>query len=279
MTIGRRVVAFLALFTLILSAASCGGGDDKGDPRKNKGRSSKKSAPKDTAARSLDGLGPTGGKVDLASPATIKGMIKLGGEAPKRKKVDLSKDKWCSDNHEVLTEEFVVDANGGLRDVCVYLEGLDSFGSDFPAPAAPARLVQKGCTYIPRVLTARVGQEVEIVNADDTSHNYHYIGRNNDEVNKTQPKPTTDIHVFENAETNGTFRCDIHGWMLSRVFVFEHPCFTVSAEDGSFEISGVPPGTYRLVFDHGRAKAGALDRKVTVTAGQALDLGDLSVSR
>ena len=41
--------------------------------------------------------------------------------------------------------------------------------------------------------------------------------------------------------------CDIHPWMKAYIMVFDHPFFAVTAEDGSFEIKGVPAGEQNLV--------------------------------
>ena len=45
-------------------------------------------------------------------------------------------------------------------------------------------------------------------------------------------------------------KCNQHPWMKAYVGVLKHPFFAVSAEDGSFTISGVPPGTYTVVAWH-----------------------------
>ena len=264
-------LTLLAALMLALPLAGCGGGEKK-DPRKKKAR---KKTTTSASAKKGD-YGPAGGKVDLAQAGSIKGRIKFTGEARKPAKVDISKDKWCADNHEVFTEETLVDANGGLKNVIAYLEGLEGMADSFDMPSKPARLVQQGCKYIPHVLTVRVGQDLEVVNADDTSHNYHFIGRRNDEINKTQPEPTTDLVKFDSPEVNARFGCDIHGWMQCKVHIFDHPCYAVTMEDGSFEIPSVPPGKYRLVFSHERQKMAGLAREITVGAKENKDLGEIS---
>lgn len=273
----HRAVAMIAtVLTLIVFGAACGGGNEP--PRSKK---PKKSTSKTTSSKKAptNGLGPTNGKVDLANPGTVVGKVLFKGAAPERGKLDLSRDEWCSSRHEVLDETFVVDGAGGLADVVAHLKGLDAHGSSFELPGEPVRVVQKGCQYIPHVLCVRVGQEVAIVNADETSHNYHFVGRENDEINRTQPKPTTDIEVFEQAETGAKMTCDIHSWMACHVHIFEHPCFAVSGKDGSFEITGVPPGRYALELLHADGKSAKSSIPVTVAAGGRVDIGEVEFTR
>ena len=52
--------------------------------------------------------------------------------------------------------------------------------------------------------------------------------------------------------------------MKSYVAVLKHPFFSVSSKDGSFEIKGLPPGTYTIEAWH--EKLGTLEQKVTVAA-------------
>jgi hypothetical protein len=55
--------------------------------------------------------------------------------------------------------------------------------------------------------------------------------------------------------------------MKSYVGVMKHPFFAVSAEDGSYTIKGVPPGTYTVVAWHeGPATGTEKTMQVTVPA-------------
>ena len=48
--------------------------------------------------------------------------------------------------------------------------------------------------------------------------------------------------------------------------VFSHPFFSVSGEDGSFAINGLPPGTYTIEAWH--EKYGTQTQQVTVGDGE-----------
>ena len=47
--------------------------------------------------------------------------------------------------------------------------------------------------------------------------------------------------TFTAPEIMVTFKCDVHSWMNAYVGVLDHPYFAVTAEDGGFDISGLPP--------------------------------------
>ena len=81
----------------------------------------------------------------------IAGTVTFTGTAPEAVIVDLSKDAYCLAAHPgevVVTRSIVVDAEGGLGDVIVYVrEG--AAGGDFPVPSEPVVLDQDGCVYTP----------------------------------------------------------------------------------------------------------------------------------
>lgn len=206
-----------------------------------------------------------------AGAGSLKGSVAYAGAVKPRKRLDLSKDKWCSGNHEVLSEGLVV--NGGkIRDVVVYISrGFNRF--DFECPTTPARLNQDGCKYIPHVLTLMANQELVVQNSDMTSHNYHFIGTANDEINKTQPKPTEDsVFSLTSPELGASFRCDVHGWMFAPTHIFSHPYYAVTDESGQFEIKNIPPGTYEVSFLHERKSVKYAPQTITVAAGNATEI-------
>ena len=73
--------------------------------------------------------------------------------------------------------------------------------------------------------------------------------------------------IAADAEIEGTgevYRaCDVHRWMNAYVGVLDHPYFSVSGPDGSFTITGLPPGTYTIEARHEMFGT----RTTTVTVG------------
>jgi uncharacterized protein (DUF2141 family) len=73
-------------------------------------------------------------------------------------------------------------------------------------------------------------------------------------------KTFDDVEIFK-------IKCDVHPWMSSWVGVFDNPFFAVTDADGSFELAGLPAGTYTVVAVH--EKYGEKPTEVTVGDGEA----------
>jgi plastocyanin len=159
-------------------------------------------------------------------------------------------------------ETFVVSSDGKLANVFVYVkDGLGNYAYD--PPSGGAKLDQHGCRYTPHVFGLRVGQPLEIINSDPTLHNIHATPKNNPEFNNGQPIQGMKMtHTFNNPEVMVPFKCDVHGWMNAYVGVVPHPYFAVTKEDGSFELKGLPPGTYTIEAWHERL--GTMTQSVTL---------------
>jgi plastocyanin len=146
----------------------------------------------------------------------------------------------------------LVGPGNGLQNAFVYVK--DGLGDrKFSPPQTPVVLDQKGCKYMPHVFGVQVGQTVTIVNSDPTLHNVHAVPKANSEFNFGQAvKGMKTNRVFDKPEVMVPFRCDVHGWMAAYGGVLSHPYFAVSNADGSFEIKGLPAGTYTVEVWHER---------------------------
>ena len=68
---------------------------------------------------------------------------------------------------------------------------------------------------------------------------------------------------FDKAEiTPFRVKCDVHGWMKAFMAVMPNPFYAVSAENGTYTISGLPPGSYTIVAWH--EKYGQQEQQITV---------------
>ena len=179
-------------------------------------------------------------------------------------------DPVCAASHQeaAKAESFVVDADGNMANVIVYLKGVEYSGK---TPSNEVIIDQKGCVYSPHVLGVQAGQPLKILNSDATMHNIHGLPKINKEFNFGMPKSLKQKTVtFNKAEDVFVIKCDVHPWMKSYTQVFDHPYFAVSGSDGSFSISNVPDGTYEAIaWQEKFGSKRIMTQSVTVKSGDA----------
>lgn len=164
--------------------------------------------------------------------ATIHGRVTL----PKARSAPVVNQRY-----EVVTQAGVLSTNPPLA--VVYLEG------DFPADAEPptVEMRQKDLAFIPSLLPVRRGTRVVFPNLDDAYHNiFSFSPAKRFDLGRyradERPVPS---QVFDVAGLV-TLRCDIHEHMRALVLVLDTPHFVVTAADGTFSLTGLPAGRYRL---------------------------------
>ena len=203
-------------------------------------------------------------KVDPATAATISGKVTFTGKAPARKVIQMGEEAACVRMHHgpVYTEEVVVNPNGTLANVFVYVKtGLE--GKNFETPKEPVSIEQTGCSFKPHVIGIQTGQTFAVVNKDPVTHNIHPMPKDNLEWNQGQAPGAPNLErVFSRPEIMIPVKCNVHAWMRSYIGVVAHPYFAVTGEDGSFSLKGLPPGEYTVAA--WQEKYGAQEQKVTV---------------
>jgi plastocyanin len=251
----RNVWVYALGVALSASVVACGGGQES-------------AAPAATTAAPPAGAA----KIDPSTAGDVKGTVTLTGAAPKNEPIRMNADPICVKEAKgpQTQETFMVSGDGKLANVFVYVkDGLGSYAYD--PPSGNITLDQKGCRYTPHVFGVRVGQPIQIVNSDPTLHNIHATPKSNAEFNNGQPIQGMKMnHTFKAKEVMVPFKCDVHGWMNAYVGVLDHPYFAVTKEDGSFELKGLPPGTYTIEAWHERL--GATTQSVTLGAKESKEV-------
>jgi plastocyanin len=236
--IGFRGQVLVAAISLLLFSASC----------------SKPAAPTAAPAQAVAAT-----PIDPATSASVSGVVHFAGPVPAAQKIDMSADSGCKGQNQ---SEVVVANDGRLANVLVYVkDGLE--GHRFASPAEKVTIAQQGCRYVPHIAAVMVGQPVEFLDNDDTLHNIHPMPKNNPEWNQSQmPNGSQFARSFTTAEIMIPVKCNQHPWMKMYLNVLGNPFYAVTGKDGSFELKGLPPGTYTIAAVH--EKYGEQEMKITV---------------
>ena len=135
--------------------------------------------------------------------------------------------------YEIVTKAGVMSTNPPVA--IVYLEG------SFPKKPSTAvkQVNQKDFMFTPGLLPVQVGTKVEFPNQDDSYHN----------VFSFSPAKRFDLGRYRPDEKPIPFQVfDKPGMITLRgiILVLDTPYYMVSGADGSFKLTGLPAGSYKL---------------------------------
>jgi plastocyanin len=201
----------------------------------------------------------------IAYGGTISGKVTYTGTPAKQKAIDMGKEPSCAKQHTtpITTETVVSGPNNALQNVVVYISaGADDAG----VPSQAVTFTQKGCQYIPHVIAMHAGQELDVLNADQTSHNIHPLAKVNHEWNKSQPPGSPPIKDKFDQPEFISVKCNIHPWMHGWFAVLKTNHYSITGENGGFSLPNLPPGKYTVTAwqeDYGTKTA-----DVTITGNE-----------
>ena len=128
-------------------------------------------------------------------------------------------------------------------------------GKTFSNPGKPPviSISQKGLRFVPHVMAVPVGTSVDFLNGDDAQHNIFWptISGNKQLAHSLGTWPKGEMRTFQ-FTTPGVvpLLCNVHPEMSAYIIVTPTPFLAESDDNGSFEITGVPDGSYNVTAWH-----------------------------
>jgi plastocyanin len=149
-----------------------------------------------------------------------------------------------------------------LSRVVIYLEGPGLP----PVMASQATLTQKHRRFDPEVVVVPVGSTISFPNEDPLFHNVFSLSRIKEFDLGYYPRGETRTVKFDRPGVVQVY-CHIHPDMNAAILVTPSSVWTRPAPDGSYSLSGVPPGSYNLVAWH--KSAGFFRQHLVLTGGNS----------
>jgi len=220
--------------------------------------------------------------MNVEAGGTIRGTVTLKGAAPSPKAYNLitfPDPEYCgriSDGKGWrLLKDFVVNDRNEMQGVVMVVEGVTA-GKPF-ALSIP-KVEARDCQFLPFTTVVRSEHGIEVVNMDPVMHDIqayetsithgtrvlfnsplpfnHKHNRGNIHATHEHVPGKSMVHQFQLSKGRKTFvmQCGFHAYMESWGIAVDNPYFTFTSETGSYEITGIPPGTYRLRAWHPSVK-------------------------
>jgi len=228
----------------------------------------------------------------------LTGKVTLQGEKPVSRGFNLvtfPDPVYCgrisNGNGWRLLREFTVGPDHGLKEVVVMLTGIEQ-GKPFTFQAP--RIEAIDCQFKPFVTVVRDQQPLSVVNQDPVMHDIQAY-----ETSQLGPRVLFNVPLPVNPRHPGTasqdaqyqkhiagqpmiqvihmtkgrrvfvMQCGFHAYMESWGLAVDNPYYALTDQAGHFEISDVPPGTYRLTVWHPQART-IIEQDVTIPSKGAV---------
>ncbi len=184
--------------------------------------------------------------ISVAGGGRIEGVVLFKGTVPEPETIQVVKDHDTCDARAKSRPKINTDPQGHVAQAVVFLGNIKA-GKSIPETLAKPVINQKNCTFDPHVQVLQTRTPFEVVNLDPVAHNAQCVQNMVTLFNPMQPKQGLRNEFKIKRPGLATVTCAVHNWMRAFVYVLPHPYHCVTAEDGAFVISDVPPGDYELV--------------------------------
>lgn len=263
----RELYFRLSLACLVAAIVACG--SDASHASGSSGSAGKTSASAGATAEAngdvvIRGNGSAYKVVAVSSPGTVSGTVTLKNPPPPAAPVASgAAGAVCGAS---IADESIQLAGNNLAGVVVWLEGIHE-GKALPDDRR-LELESVQCRLRPRVQAALTGSAVNIIGHDEFMQHLRFtaggdtsaratvlVGGGEQVIPSELPFKSPGLVMVRDPQ---------HAWTRAWLAVFDHPYFAVTAANGTYAITGVPPGNYTLHAWHERT--GDMTQKVTVPA-------------
>ena len=196
----------------------------------------------------------------VSNGGTVTGAVKFTGELPEPMRFELHRyyDRaYCgalSDGSGYrLLRDVTVGAQQGLKDVIVTVEGVEK---GKPFELKETNLEANMCQFVPFVSVVRENHPLTVKNLDQVAHDLQFYEREREHIFIMFHRPaltrggTSDIIRFTGNRRSVTMQCGMHPYMQGHGLAVENPYYAVTGMEGTFSITDLPAGTYRIKAWH-----------------------------
>lgn len=187
--------------------------------------------------------------IEVSDGCTVSGSVKFVGNVPEVEMLVVDKDLHVCGMKTRPSNKLIIDENTrGIKNAVVYIENITrgkKFGEKWHFI-----LDQKACEFVPHVQVIPVNSTLEIRNSDPMAHNVHAYSLKNPTFNESIPSRGNPLTKSFRLQEMVKVGCDRHRWMRAWTVVRENPYYCLTGTDGTFEITGIPPGEYKVAVWH-----------------------------
>ena len=218
-------------------------------------------------------------EIEVTNGGTIQGKATLSGGMPHPRvyhlilfpNIDMCAEIDTDDEMNRVLDDFIISADGGLKDVVISLEHVEA---GKPFNKEPILIQSEECKFSPDVNPVRQGETFKVNNVDAVMHNSQVYQAERGKIITNLPIPpeavTEGVVTFQKKYKIFQMICGMHEFMQTWGYRIQNPYYATTPVDGNFKIDNIPPGDYVVSAWHFLMKPQT--RKIHIAENGVVDL-------